>query len=604
MSMRRRCKHMMSSRLRVYRVLVPSVGGQGGGTISEVLYRAVMIERERVAKANGMLDRIAYRTDLEYRYMIPGLAQRNGSVYSAVVFVSPLELDLPEQIVVAERFHTASVDVMIAQELAEAVRFAGSGLLNADSTAIVNEHRFLTTVEKMPTTKSLIPMDEQIAALKRLVGRYVGIDAHGLALTNGMKPLYANAILLGALAASNALPISKDSYITAIEERFSGKVMDENIKAFEIGYKHTISAYSVYSRRNVVSDITEQSMDGIVERNHRRLMLSRGKRDAERYVELIKGFADNNSNSNSNSNSKYGIIPEDLLKILAEGIGQMVEFEGWHHADAYMRRVMEMLSIDRERGDGTFRLSKAYAMHLAGRLMRWEGPFEVARIKSRKIIKDMLPYRGSKSNVIVKVEALLQPNVEEMYGMVPKRIHDIMCRIIPSWQSYIESRRYDGRPISIDLTSIGGYIKLWLLWKLSFMQKHSLRYHREMELVDYFTRVVKDLAMIDYELACMVADYAQYIRGFAHIRARNIDAFKTLVEYVVMKGLEMDGALKDEEHRITKAALRAAMNLITLDGEGKDKVIEFIDELYTLFKEGEYSRIYTRLALRQLVPLE
>ncbi|MEM4387314.1 MAG: DUF6537 domain-containing protein [Candidatus Nitrosocaldus sp.] len=594
----------MSSRLRVYRVLVPSVGGQGGGTISEVLYRAVMIERERVAKANGMLDRIAYRTDLEYRYMIPGLAQRNGSVYSAVVFVSPLELDLPEQIVVAERFHTASVDVMIAQELAEAVRFAGSGLLNADSTAIVNEHRFLTTVEKMPTTKSLIPMDEQIAALKRLVGRYVGIDAHGLALTNGMKPLYANAILLGALAASNALPISKDSYITAIEERFSGKVMDENIKAFEIGYKHTISAYSVYSRRNVVSDITEQSMDGIVERNHRRLMLSRGKRDAERYVELIKGFADNNSNSNSNSNSKYGIIPEDLLKILAEGIGQMVEFEGWHHADAYMRRVMEMLSIDRERGDGTFRLSKAYAMHLAGRLMRWEGPFEVARIKSRKIIKDMLPYRGSKSNVIVKVEALLQPNVEEMYGMVPKCIHDIMCRIIPSWQSYIESRRYDGRPISIDLTSIGGYIKLWLLWKLSFMQKHSLRYHREMELVDYFTRVVKDLAMIDYELACMVADYAQYIRGFAHIRARNIDAFKTLVEYVVMKGLEMDGALKDEEHRITKAALRAAMNLITLDGEGKDKVIEFIDELYTLFKEGEYSRIYTRLALRQLVPLE
>lgn len=595
---------MMSSRLRVYRVLVPSVGGQGGGTISEVLYRAVMIERERVAKANGMLDRIAYRTDLEYRYMIPGLAQRNGSVYSAVVFVSPLELDLPEQIVVAERFHTSSVDVMIAQELAEAVRFAGSGLLNADSTAIVNEHRFLTTVEKMPTTKSLIPMDEQIAALKRLVGRYVGIDAHGLALTNGMKPLYANAILLGALAASNALPISKDSYISAIEERFSGKVMDENIKAFEIGYKHTISAYSVYSRRNVVSDITEQSMDGIVERNHRRLMLSRGKRDAERYVELIKGFADNNSNSNSNSNSKYGIIPEDLLKILAEGIGQMVEFEGWHHADAYMRRVMDMLSIDRERGDGTFRLSKAYAMHLAGRLMRWEGPFEVARIKSRKSIKDMLPYRGSRSNVIVKVEALLQPNVEEMYGMVPKRIHDIMCRIIPSWQSYIESRRYDGRPISIDLTSIGGYIKLWLLWKLSFMQKHSLRYHREMELVDYFTRVVKDLAMIDYELACMVADYAQYIRGFAHIRARNIDAFKTLVEYVVMKGLEMDGALKDEEHRITKAALRAAMNLITLDGEGKDKVIEFIDELYTLFKEGEYSRIYTRLALRQLVPLE
>ncbi|GBC72705.1 hypothetical protein HRbin04_00096 [archaeon HR04] len=627
---------MLSSKLRVYRVLVPSVGGQGGGTISEVLYRAVIIERERVAKENGMLDRIAYRTDLEYRYMIPGLAQRNGSVYSAVAFVSPLEFELPERVVIAERFHAASVDVMVAQELAEAVRFVGDGLLKADSTAIVNEHRFLTTVEKMPITKNLIPIDEQIAVLKRLVGRYLGIDAHELALAHGMKPVYANTILLGALAASNALPISKDSYIDAIEERFSGKVMDDNIEAFEIGYKHIMMMMRKMREevREVSADtmdITEQSMEEILYRNHRRVMLSRGKRDADRYVELIKRFANNNKNSSSSdsdngndngsgsgndvgsssNNSSYNnlptSIPDTLIKIIAEGIGQLVEFEGWHHADRYMRMVLDIISIDREKGDGTFRLSRIYAMHLAGRLMRWEGPFEVARIKSRKIIPDTLHYRGAygkgKDDVIVKVEALLQPNVEEMYGMVPKRIHDMICRLIPSWPKYIERKRYDGKPISIDLTSIGGYIKLWLLWKLSFMHKHSVRYNKEMEFVEHFTRVVKDLAITDYELACMVADYAQYIRGFAHVRTRNIDIFNVLVEYVVRKGLEMDDALAYTDHRITKAALRAAMNLITLDGEGKDKVIKFMDELYTLFKDGEYNKIYARLAMRQLVPI-
>ncbi len=609
---------MLSSRLRVYRVLVPSVGGQGGGTISEVLYRAVIIERERIAKENGMLDRIAYRTDLEYRYMIPGLAQRNGSVYSAVAFVSPLEFELPGRVVIAERFHTASVDVMVAQELAEAVRFAGDGLLKADSTAIVNEHRFLTTVEKMPITKNLIPVDEQIAVLKRLVGRYVGIDAHELALAHGMKPVYANTILLGALAASNALPISKDSYIDAIEERFSGKVMDDNIEAFKIGYKHIMMMLLEDSNRDAgvmmmrkkrevtadTTDITEQSMEEILSRNYRRVMLSRGKRYADRYVELIKRLSANNNNNDSSNNDRS--IPDTLIKIIAEGIGQLVEFEGWHHADRYMRMVLAIINIDRKRGDGTFRLSRIYAMHLAGRLMRWEGPFEVARIKSRKVITDTLHYRGAYGkgkDVIVKVEALLQPNVEEMYGMVPKRIHDTICRLIPSWPEYIERRRYDGKPISIDLTSIGGYIRLWLLWKLSFMHKHSVRYNKEMEFVEHFTRVVKDLAMIDYELACMVADYAQYIRGFAHVRARNIDIFNTLIEYVVRKGLEMDDALAYTDHRITKASLRAAMNLITLDGEGKDKVIKFMDELYTLFKDGEYNKIYARLAMRQLVPL-
>ncbi|MCS7141587.1 MAG: 2-oxoacid:acceptor oxidoreductase family protein, partial [Candidatus Nitrosocaldus sp.] len=282
---------MPSSGLRVYRVLVPSVGGQGGGTISEVLYRAVMVERERVAEARGMLERIERRTDLEYRYMIPGLAQRNGSVYSAVVFVSPLELELPEQVFLAERFHTASVDVMVAQELAEAVRFAGYGLLNADSTAIVNEHRFLTTVEKMPITKDLISVDEQIAALKRLVGRYIGIDAHELALMNGLRPVCANAILLGALAASNALPISKDSYTAAIQERFSGRIMDENIDAFEVGYRCTMDGMGLRGKTIAHRDVTEQSMDEIVNRNTRRIMLSRGKGDAERYVEFIKGLS-------------------------------------------------------------------------------------------------------------------------------------------------------------------------------------------------------------------------------------------------------------------------------------------------------------------------
>lgn len=281
----------------------------------------------------------------------------------------------------------------------------------------------------------------------------------------------------------------------------------------------------------------------------------------------------------------------------------MVEFEGWHHAYTYLRNVMDIMSIDGERGDGTFRLSTIYARHLAGRLMRWEGPFEVARIKAVKGMEDVLPLVDTHGrDLVVRVEALLQPNFEEMYGMIPKYIHDTICRLIPSWQEYVERRRYDGKPITIDLTSVVGYLMLWLLWRLSFLHRHSIRYHREMGLVGYFTNTIRTLAGVDYELACMVADCAQYIRGFAHVRARNIDAFKVLVEHVVMKGIEMDRALADNEYRIARAALRAAISMITLDGEGKDDVIRFMDELYLLFREGRYDALYSRLAFRQFVP--
>lgn len=570
----------MDSRWKIYRVLVPSVGGQGGGTVTEILHKAIVIEREKIASMKGKLEKIATRTDLEYRYMVPGLAQRNGSVYSFVLFVSPQELELPESnFVFAERFYTASADVMIAQELTEAVRFANGGLLKRDAVAIVNEHRFITSIEKMPVTKDLVGVDEQISAIKRLVGTYIGINAHELALSNGMKSVHANTILLGALCASNVLPISRESFLEALAERFSGKALDENKKAFVIGYNSVTAAREGKAQ---IADITYQGLQEILDRNYGRIKSSRGRKAADMYIEFV--------------NKLKLTLPDTLVNIFVEAVGQLVDFEGWDHADVYIKNVMEILELDKQKGDGSFKLTQSYAKHLAGRLMKWEGPFEVARIKSRYV-------HQLKPNMIVKVEALLQPNVEEMYGMIPKRLHDFICRVNPSWPEYIEKKKYDGRAVSINITSVWGYLKLWLLWKLSFLHKHSIRYHKEMEFVKHYTEMVKQITEIDYELGYLVADYAQYIRGFAHIRARNIDAFNILVNDVIRKGVEMDRALDNKDYRIARSAFISARNLITLDGSGKDKVLDFMKELDKLFEEKDYDALYAKLALRQLIPL-
>ncbi len=561
---------------RIYRVLVPSVGGQGGGTITEILFKAVVIEREKVASEKGLADRIAARTDLEYRYMIPGLAQRNGSVYSTVSFVSPQELDLPESaFILSERFYTASADVMVAQELAEAVRFASEGLLKTDAVAIVNEHRFLTSVEKMPVTKDLVDAGDQISTIKKLAGTYVGLNAHELALANEMKPVYANTMLLGALCASRAVPISKESFLRAMAERFSRKALEDNVKAFEIGYDHVLSASKGESQSSASADIRQ-----IIDRNCQRLSGSRGRRSAEMYMQYMDSITR---------------LPPNLAGIFAEAVGQLVDFEGWDHARVYADSVMEILDLDRQKGDGSFRLVSSYAQHVAGRLMKWEGPFEVARIKSNKIY-------SPKPDTIVKVEALLQPNVEEIYGMVPVKLHNLVCRMIPWWPEYIEKHKQDGRPMSVNITGIG-YLKLWLLWKLSFLHKHSVRYHRELAFVRHFTNTVKEIAEIDYELGCLVADYAQYIRGFSFVRARNIELFDILAHTVIKKCVEMDRALGNADYRIARSAFVAARNMVTLDGTGKDRVLRFMGELEDLFQKKKYGLLYAKLALRQLTPV-
>ncbi len=563
---------------KIYRVLVPSVGGQGGGTITEILYKAVVIEREKVASEKGLADRIAARTDLEYRYMIPGLAQRNGSVYSTVSFVSPQELDLPESaFILSERFYTASADVMVAQELAEAVRFASEGLLKADAVAIVNEHRFLTSVEKMPVTKDLVDTGDQVNTIKKLAGTYVGLNAHELALANEMKPVYANTMLLGALCASKAVPISKESFLRAMAERFSGKTLEENVKAFEIGYAHVLSA----NGESRPIDSLGMDVRQIIDRNYRQLLGSRGRKSAEMYLQYMDSMTTK--------------LPANLTGIFAEAVGQLVDFEGWDHVRIYADSVMEILELDRQKGDGSFRLVSSYAKHVAGRLMKWEGPFEVARIKSKNVY-------STKPDTIIKVEALLQPNVEEIYGMVPVKLHNLICRMIPWWPEYIEKHKHDGQPMSVNITGVG-YLKLWLLWKLSFLHKHSVRYHKEMAFVRRFTDTVKEIAGIDYELGCLVADYAQYIRGFSFVRARNIEVFEILVHTVIKKCVEMDRSLENADHRIARSAFVAARNMVTLDGTGKDRILRFMGELEDLFQKKKYGLLYAKLALRQLTPV-
>ena len=57
-------------------------------------------------------------------------------------------------------------------------------------------------------------------------------------------PLYANIILLGSLVGADLLPISRETMIPILEERFPGSLFDSNIKAFNRGIDLGLKAFS------------------------------------------------------------------------------------------------------------------------------------------------------------------------------------------------------------------------------------------------------------------------------------------------------------------------------------------------------------------------
>jgi indolepyruvate ferredoxin oxidoreductase beta subunit len=191
-------------------LLVAALGGEGGGVLVDWITRAAIAEGLHVT-----------------RTAIPGVAQRTGST-TYHVEVMPREAGDPPP-VLGLNAAPGRVDVLVATELLEAARRAEAGYVTPDRTlAIVARRRAYTVAEKAEGGDGRLPEAPLEQAL-RAASREARIADYA-ALAPG-APL--NAVLLGALAASGALPIPPQAFRAAIEA--GGKATEANLRGFEAG---------------------------------------------------------------------------------------------------------------------------------------------------------------------------------------------------------------------------------------------------------------------------------------------------------------------------------------------------------------------------------
>ncbi len=189
----------------ITRLIMVAVGGQGNLLASKVLGEAALL------------------TDIEVRMSeIHGMAQRGGVVESAMVFgkaKSPIISD-------------GEADVLLGFEPSETLRALNR--CNKGTTVITN------TSPLPPFTaaigRGVYPEIEEIKAqIKARVDRFLAFDAMALAKQAG-NPMTMNVVLLGALAATKALGLSKENMEKAIKIRTKPAFTDMNLKAFGLGF--------------------------------------------------------------------------------------------------------------------------------------------------------------------------------------------------------------------------------------------------------------------------------------------------------------------------------------------------------------------------------
>ena len=186
------------------RIFLTGVGGQGTLLASRLLGEAAL-----AAGFNPMVSETH------------GMAQRGGIVVSTVVLG-----DLQSPLI-----SPGEADVLLGFEALET--FRALDRCHADSLVIANT----ATLVPYPVAigQAQYPaVDQMFHRLAEHVGALLAFDAGDLARQAG-SPLAVNMVLLGALAATDTLPIPVETILTVVRTQTKEKFLASNLKAFELG---------------------------------------------------------------------------------------------------------------------------------------------------------------------------------------------------------------------------------------------------------------------------------------------------------------------------------------------------------------------------------
>jgi indolepyruvate ferredoxin oxidoreductase beta subunit len=186
---------------KVTNILIVGVGGQG------------------IILASEIIASVCLRANLDVKQSeVHGMAQRGGIVSSQVRFGDT---------VYSPTIEHGRADILLSFELLEALRWID--YLHPKGMMIVNNHRInpMTVADGEATYPDHIP-----EKLQQKCKHVIMVRGQDLARRAGHSKT-VNVVLLGVLA--NYLAFNRQDWLEAIKNRLPAKVLDINLKAFELG---------------------------------------------------------------------------------------------------------------------------------------------------------------------------------------------------------------------------------------------------------------------------------------------------------------------------------------------------------------------------------
>ncbi|HLA41638.1 MAG TPA: 2-oxoacid:acceptor oxidoreductase family protein, partial [Candidatus Glassbacteria bacterium] len=293
-----------------WRSYICGFGGQGTNTVTAVLARAGMFE--------------GYGVTLHNR---KGMAIRNGSVKSVVVFSSPEDVTGP--LIPEGKTH-----LVIGLDILEVARSIDAShhvsIASPEITSAVVSNAKNQTLESIQGASDFDPQElaGQIAPYLRPDG-FICEDVRAVAEKYCGHHRYINVMLIGLAWQKGLVPLSHDSLVRAIEFTVPADERETNLRSFELGRQLAVD------RSRLIQPETPPSLDEELADIRRWLKAgSGGGRTAAAFDRLFE-----------RARSEL-ILPEAELIGLALRLEDVLQYGGIQYAERYFDLILRAYRAD------------------------------------------------------------------------------------------------------------------------------------------------------------------------------------------------------------------------------------------------------------------
>lgn len=498
-------------------IAIMALGGQGGGVMQSWLVD--------LAEQQGW---VAQSTS------VPGVAQRTG----ATVYYVEMMRKTERPPVLSLMPIPGMVDLVVAAEWMEAGRAIQRGFVTPDRTCLVaSTHRSYSVSEKSVPGDGL--MDPKVVgiAVDAAAKSVFSADMAALAEKNGSV---ISASTFGAIAASGALPFSREAFEDAI--RTAGIGVKSSLAAFAAGYDA------------VLADKTDAPPAREIESR-----LEGGTSEQKNEYDQLKARV-------------IKELPEPAHKIALIGLARVIDFQDTHYGAQYLEELQKIHTADREHGGAAkgFEVTCECAKYLAG-AMAYSDVIRVADLKIRTSRFERIRKEVSAGDEqIVAMTEFLHPRVEEMCSMMPEK----WGRRVQSskvMSSIIGTLFAGGKRVRTD--SIRGFVMLYMMAGLRKRRPASLRHATEMAHIGEWLQSVHAAIEKDTALAVEIIRCRRLIKGYSDTHERGLSKYDK-----IMQGVD---ALDGRDDAAEWVARLRNIALKDVDGDELDGALKTIGSFAT-----------------------